>query len=286
MQQTKDLILTWMAGAEFCRSPFVKVFLASTKVLPPTVDVVVFTHDMPDDVRADLTGNAFTVKDISPHAVPFLCRDRYLVYWDYLLDVGHRYRYVLTTDSKDVLIQKNPFDWVEIWKERFRRVGGRNTFLENFVIFISEGLQLKDSPWNMKDQVEFQRDVFPPFMVHAPDNWVINSGLYLGCPEAIRNWFFLLWSVSMKSSGRATEQSTVNYLYNYLKEDETYSLTHPSHDTLCLTGEGLAKGFVKTAAFKDGQYQLLKEDESEPYFLVHQWDRLPERDSILSRFAS
>jgi hypothetical protein len=189
MQQTKDLVLTWIAGDEFSRSPYVKVFVKSLKRIE-NADIVCFTHRMPEEIRTWLKEESITVRTAPSTAVQQMARDRYLIYWDYLLDCGHRYRYVLSSDSKDVLVQKNPFDWVEGWKKRFDKIQGRKDFLNHFVILVSEGMQMKHSTWNRHEQVEFQRDVFPPFMVNKGESWVLNSGVHLGTPNAIKDYFF------------------------------------------------------------------------------------------------
>lgn len=285
MQQPKDLILTWMSGDKFCQSPYVKVFIKSLKRVE-NADVVCFTHQMPSDIRTLLKEESIIVRDVPPETVPFILRDRYMIFWDYLLDHGDRYRYVLSTDSKDVLVQRNPFDWVAEWKKRFDKISGRKNFLDRFVIFVSEGFQMKDSPWNKSEQFEFQRDILSPFMISREESWVLNSGVCLGTPDAIKNYFFLLWAVAIKNIGQCTDQACLNYLYNYLKEDETYSVTQPAHDTFCLTGEAIKEGFLTKTEFRDGMFGLVRNGQFESYFLVHQWDRLENADKVLSQFQS
>ena len=79
----------------------------------------------------------------------------------------------------------------------------------------------------------------------------------------------------MKTFGRCTDQATLNYLMNYLKEDATYSVSQPFNDTLCLHGEGVKEGFVKEPIVQDNKF--LSSYLDEPYCIVHQWDRLSDR---------
>ena len=84
-----------------------------------------------------------------------------------------------------------------------------------------------------------------------------------------------MWSVTMKTIGRCTDQATLNYLMVHLEEDATYSISKPINDTLCLHGEGVKEGFVKEPIIRHKEFFNSYLDE--PYCVIHQWDRLDDR---------
>ena len=105
----------------------------------------------------------------------------------------------------------------------------------------------------------------------------------MGTPEAIKNYFFTLWSIHMKSSGDCTDQAALNYLYRFLREDETYSVSQPFNDYLCLTGEGVRLNKVSVETNEESEICL----KDKPYCIVHQWDRFPEemREMIQEKWS-
>ena len=94
----------------------------------------------------------------------------------------------------------------------------------------------------------------------------------MGSPLAVQNHHFLLWTATMKSVGQITDQASLNYLYYWLEEDETYCVSSPHRDNLCITGEGIKEGHVPMPEFTDGKWR----GPNGPYHIVHQWDRVPE----------
>jgi hypothetical protein len=105
------------------------------------------------------------------------------------------------------------------------------------------------------------------------DKFVVNGGVSLGTWRALMDYHLLLWGTMLKSRGRCTDQAAINYLMTVLEHDETYSLSFPQHDWLCLTGEGVKEDVV-TPQFDDKG--VLMNPKGQPYCILHQWDRLPD----------
>ncbi len=274
MSKTRNLVLTWASGEGFCRQKGFEVYLKSLAAIP-NAKKVVFTHDMPDDICQMVEDHGAAVMMVPADEISsYIQRDRFYVYWQYLLEHGHKHPYVLATDSKDVLFQRNPFDWITVWQRRFTEIAGNHKFLDNFVILTSEGYKHKRSVWNLQEQFQFQSDVREPFRREMSDTYVLNSGVCLGTPDALKNYFFTLWAVHMKSFGACTDQAALNYLYRFLRDDETYSVSQPWSDTLCLTGEGVKQDWIPQPRIKDGMLWFPEERIDEPYYIVHQYDRL------------
>ena len=273
MFRKPHLAITYAAGDTFFEKPDFWVYLNSLCKLKNTAKVVL-THQMPDDVLQRIEAMHVNVRKVSPSKIQNICRDRHLAYWDFLLDEGHKYKYIMITDSRDVFVQEDPFEWIEHWKTRFQGVHGDLTFLSHFVILTSEGMRISDSGFNCIEQYEFQTDVPEMFHVEDRSREVVNGGVILGTHLAVQSHLYLMWLATLKSKGRITDQATLNYIFSHLEEDQTYSLSSPQRDWLCLTGEGVKEGFVQKPLLKDGKWCNPYLPDNPPYCLIHQWDRV------------
>jgi len=281
MIRKENLLLTYASGASLFETDTFWVYVRSLRNVP-NADYIMLTHDMPETVRERLLSAGVEVVDFPPEKVLYVLRERHLAYWEYLNDHGHKYRYVVASDCKDVMFQKSPFDWAENWKLRYDHISGPKKFLNHFVILISEGFKIPRSGFACIEHFEFERDVQLPFLKKDKDRWVVNGGTMLGTPKAMQDLFFLIWITTMKSIGRISDQATLNWLLYYLDQDETYSVCHPQHDNLCLVGEGIKEGVVKPV-LKDG---VLYNPKLQPYCILHQWERLDHlRKDILAQYV-
>lgn len=267
----ENLVLTYASGEDFFKLDSFWVFVKTLSRFK-NIDKVIITHDIPHKVCDCLYDFDFEIVNVS-HNSNNIMRDRHLGFWEYLNEHGHKYKYVGICDSKDVVFQQNPFDWIDNkWKPRFDNIKGNKNFLDNFVIVTSEGFRQSQSGFARIEDFVFQSDIPSEFVKENSNRWVINGGVIFGTPFALQNHEFLLWSVSVKTIGKCTDQASLNYLMNYLEKDETYSISQPFNDILCLHGEGVKEGFVKEPIVEDN---LLKSSYlKEPYFIIHQWDRL------------
>jgi len=280
MIRQRNLLLTYASGSSFFTETF-WVYVNSAQKNAPNSDLVIITHDMPEDVRLRLEDLDVEVADFPAEQMQYIYRDRHLAFWHYLNDHGHKYEFVLVADCKDVVFQKNPFDWVSSWRSRFDNLKGNLEFLKKFVILISEGFKMPASGFACIEHFEFERDVQLPFLKRDKDRWIVNGGTMMGTPSELQNLHFLIWITTMKSIGRITDQATLNWLLRYLEKDATYSVSHPSNDDLCLTGEGVKEGGVEPI-LKDG---MLHNPAGKPYHLIHQWERLDYlREEILAQY--
>jgi len=252
------------------------IYLNSIRRNIPDCDHVFLTHNLSEHQEDILLydDNIDVVR--VQHPIEHLFRDRHLAYRNYLLDHGHKYKYVLISDCRDVLVQKSPFEWIDKWKSRFDKIKGNHDFLNNFVIVTSEGFKMSRSGFATIENFKFERDISPSFRLDTKKRWVVNGGVSLGTPEALKNFHFLVWSLMSKNTQDYTDQAAINWLFQFLKDDESYSISFPQHDTLCLTGEGVKENILQPA-YDSGFIKNPSLDE--PYCLVHQWDRI-ENDSL------
>jgi hypothetical protein len=273
MFRKPNLAITYAAGETFFDKPDFWLYLESLCQIPDTTKVVI-THDMSEEVFQRIRDMHVNVHKVSSEKMKFISRDRHLATWDFLLDHGHKYKYVMITDSRDVYFQSSPFEWIEQWKSRFGNVHGDRGFLEHFIILTSEGFNISASGFNCIEQFEFQRDVPDSFKQEDRKRDVVNGGVLLGTPRAIQHHLYLMWVTTLKSIGTITDQAALNWMYHHLQEDDTYNLSDPKRDWLCVTGEGIKEGHVEMPLLKDGKWCNPYLDDSSPYCIIHQWDRV------------
>jgi hypothetical protein len=284
MIRKENLLLTYASGDTIFQEETFWVYVRSALRNVPEADVVILTHDMPEEIRDDLEDLGIIVSDFPKEEMFHLFRERHLAFWRYLNNHGHKYDYIFVSDCRDVMFQKSPFSWVDDWRERYDDIKGEHTFLERFVVLVSEGFKMQQSGFACIEHFEFERDVELPFLKKDKDRWIINGGTMLGTPRELQNFHFLIWAVTLKSIGRITDQATLNWLLYYLDKDEGYSISHPQHDHLCLTGEGVKEGGVEPI-LKEGV--LYNPKSNKPYCVIHQWDRLEHlEEDILAQYGS
>ena len=263
----ENLILTYACGNIFKQKSF-WIFVNSI-AKTDGVDLVILSHDIDLESKTKIENLGFFVVDIKRVLAP-LFRDRHLCFYEYLKENGRKYKHVLISDCRDVLLQSNPFDWIDLWKNRYDKIKGNRDFLNHFVVLTSEGFKRSKSGFACIEHFEFQKDVPSHHKKENNDRWVCNAGVVIGTSLAVQNYEMLIFMSSMKSLGNCTDQGALNYLLHILENDETYQISFPQHDTLCLTGEGVRTGDV-VPVFSDGK---VCNQKGEVYYLVHQWDRL------------
>ena len=269
------LAITYAAGETFFDKPDFWIYLESLCQFDDLTKVVI-THDMSDEVCQRIRDMHVNVHRVTPKLMKFISRDRHLATWDFLLEHGHKYKYVMITDSRDVYFQSDPFQWIDQWKSRFGDICGNQEFLDHFIVLTSEGFNISASGFNCIEQFEFQRDIPETFHQENRKREVVNGGVILGIPRAVQHHLYLMWISTLKSSGTITDQAALNWMYHHLQEDESYSLSSPQRDWLCVTGEGVKEGHVQMPIFKDGKWCNSYLKEQPPYCIVHQWDRVEE----------
>lgn len=283
MFRKDNLILTYGVGEALFNDPTFWVFVHSCQKFSPDADLVIITNDMSEEVRDRLSDLEVEVSDFPSHKMSSLYRDRHLAFYEYLNDHGHKYKHVLISDCRDVVLQRNPFEWRDEWRERYGSINGDKNFLDHFVAMTAEGHLMQKSGFACIEHFEFERNVPECFKKTDRQRYVINGGIFLGTPRAMQDWNFLIWTASLKSSERCTDQAAVNWLMYYLEDDDAYQVSFPQHDNLCLTGEGVKEGAVSPKLESGVAFN----HAGRPYYIVHQWDRIDGlKEEILAQYPS
>lgn len=263
-----DLFLTWASKCDNHNISDYLVYFKSLKNKAVASEAVCLTNDLAPEYESEISATGCRVKRMDFPCENVL-RDRWLHYWKYLSS-RHDHDCVLISDSRDVLVQGDPFLFLRrSWK--------------NQLIVTSEGFHHSQSDWNMLDQFEAQKSVGDFNRNHY--FWpVVNGGVVLGRNSFVKNFCFLVWSTVLRTHGACTDQGAINYLMSYLKEDSEYLIADPHDSLLCITGEGIKNNLLSfSPPFKDGK---ICNSDGQPYILFHQWDRTIFKEEILSSYGA
>jgi hypothetical protein len=264
-----DLFLTWASNCTNQNISEYLVYFHSLKNKAYGSEVVCLTNNLAPEHEDEIKATGCRVKRLDLPCENVL-RDRWLHYWKYLCSTSVDYDCVLISDSRDVLVQGDPFLFLRhAWKSK--------------LIVTSEGFHHSESQWNMVDQFEAQKSVGDFNRNHF--FWpVVNGGVVLGRSSFVKNFCFLIWSAVLRTRGACTDQGVINYLMSFLKEDPEYSIADPHNSLLCVTGEGIKQNLLKfKPIFHDGK---ICNSDGQPFILFHQWDRTNFKEEILSRHGA
>ena len=198
---------------------------------------------------------------------------RFFHLWQFLAN-SFRYDRVITTDVRDVIFQRNPSGWLDDYMYKSCQI-----------VAPSEGILYKDEPWNKDNMIQG----FGPYVAdYAKSHTVYNVGSIAGGADSIRDLSLLIFSMGQ---GRyiPNDQSSFGLLMN----GRLFNVVRASFKTAwcCQCGSTLEaeRQFVwphllePQPIIKDG---LAYTNEEILFYLVHQWDRVPElKEAIEKRYG-
>lgn len=199
--------------------------------------------------------------------------DRFMAMWQFLNSIESPYRYVISTDVKDVVFQYNPSDWLE-----------KN--LNNKKILVSsECLKYKDEDWGNSNL----HIAYPHLYENNCNNTIYNAGTMAGEFDYIKDLFFHIFNLSLIGGDPQPDQAAMNILVHTQPfKDCTYKANQ--EDGWCCQ-----LGTTLDPKIKDKYAPFLLEpvpnfvgdtfisSTDEPYCLVHQYDRVPEIKEIIEK---
>lgn len=217
-------------------------------------------------------GDIVTPQNNAPHV------ERFFYIWNFLNSAKEQYDNVITTDTRDVLFQSDPSQWL------------RDNVTSSLLVASSEGMRYKNEPWSNNNLLE----TFGPFFHDKlKERFIFNVGVVAGDFEYVKGLMLMIFQMSINRPIPIVDQAVYNFLIN----------TPPyNSDTLfvrCADNWAINLGTTVEAVkcgsgdlglnFKDkvDEYLKLFEDEQpvidkgivknskgEPYCIVHQYDRV------------
>jgi len=191
----------------------------------------------------------------------------------YQLLKDNLYRYVITTDVKDVVFQQNPSIWLE-----------DNFTDSDDLIFSSESMKYKDEPWGNQNLMEtFGPQIYEDFK----NNTIFNVGVLAGRGYAMRDLMMNIFASCMHRPIKICDQSTFNFLISQHPYLKTSKYTKSEDGWACQLGttadpskiDQFRPFLLEPSPKLEGDKVLTSEGIE--YTIVHQYDRVPEWKKVI-----
>jgi len=255
------------------------VVLVGTNIKKETIDKLTSLG-----VKLSLYGNKTESGDVEskgglpPHV------ERFFYIWDYLQKTKEKYNYVITTDTRDVIFQKDPNEWLE------------NNMKFHEIVASSEGMRYKNEPWGNKNLFHAFGGYFHNIM---KNNMIYNVGVIAGTQDQVKSLLLMIFQLSLGRPIQIVDQAVYNFILTIPSINKETFFTGPS-DTWAInlgtTHEAVKAGSGDLGAqalsnpngmkeylmnYEDIQPKFLDDGSvvnniGNKYTLVHQWDRVPE----------
>ena len=149
-------------------------------------DIYAFVRD--DQARAFRYPHQFTI-----------VVQRFYHMWEYLNSLPlDQYRYVITTDVKDVVFQSNPVDWLS------------SNIDDKKICVSSESIHYRNEPWGNDNMA----NSFPMIHGFMADKPIWNCGVLAGEVKTMKDLFLNIFLVSLGNPVYNPDQAALNVLLN------------------------------------------------------------------------
>lgn len=227
-------------------------------------DIVLIAVDAPKPLIDTLSENGVIVIPVTKQNDMMIHMLRFVYIYDYLNKHVGEYRNVVSTDVRDVIFQKNPFD---------------HYLMGSDIIASSEAILIKDEPWNRDNIIKNYGEYF---YNSVKDKQVYNVGILAGTADHVCDLCFHIYQMSLGRPDWVADQAAYNVLiaHNPWKEfvykaglSEAWAINaHVTNkpDQMEQFSPFLLEGRPR---MEDG---LVVNEAGVPFTIVHQYDRVPE----------
>jgi len=204
--------------------------------------------------------------------------ERFLHLWYLLKRFRGQYRYVITTDVKDVIFQTNPSEWLE------KNIGDKE------INVACESIRYKDEAWGTNN---LMKSFGALIHEECNENLIYNAGTISGKFDTMIDLFLNIYMISNSTQhfiegGGGPDQAALNVLLNMksYKDITNFAMSEDGYAAqLGTTGPQIAKNYGDKLVEKS---PILKDDmictsEGIPFSIVHQYDRVPEWKKMIEK---
>jgi hypothetical protein len=220
--------------------------------------------------RLNADGDMVAPNNNAPHV------ERFFYLWNFLETTKEEYNNVITTDVRDAVFQKNPSDW---FVDRF-----------HFLYASSEGMRYKNEPWGNKNLL----DTFGPYFHNIlKENIIYNVGVLAGEFNTIKGLLSFIFHLSVNRPIQIVDQAVFNFIISsapfkfdtdFMTNEDGWAIQLGTTLGAVKSGKGdLGMMFKQDPSKYEAIYEdvqpliedgVVKTPAGEPYFIVHQYDRV------------
>ena len=191
----------------------------------------------------------------------------------YKLLKDNDYRFVITTDVKDVIFQKNPVEWLK-----------ENLSQQEDLVFSSESMKYKDEPWGRENLTQcYGQGIYEDFK----NNTIFNVGVLAGYGYAMKDLVLQLFLNCINRPIPIVDQAVFNVMISRHPYLSSSRYTASEDGWVCQLGTTADPS--KIESFRP--YLLepspkLEDDKvltstGKEFIIVHQYDRVPEWKKVI-----
>ena len=264
----KDLIIG--AFSNYKDYDVLKPWVQSIKDTDFNGDIVLIAIDTSPELIARLEAEGVKVLPYAKQNNMMIHMLRFVYIYDYLSKNEKEYRYVITTDVRDVVFQSNPFGLLD------NRVSAG---CPAKIIAASEAILIKDEAWNRGNII---KNFGQYFYDKIKDNPVCNVGVFGGRSDYVRDMCFYIYQLSLNRPDWVADQAAYNMLLNMSPWKQVTS-TATLATAWALNAHVTSKPdqldefgpflLEERPYMQDG---IVRNSFGLPFAIVHQYDRVPE----------
>lgn len=282
----KDLIIGCITDYDWDK---IKYWVNSIEKSGFTGDKSMIIYNCSYETAKKLTDRHFTIyafgKDDTKNSLVFpgqlsIVVQRFFDIWQYLtsLENSTKYRYVITTDVKDVVFQSNPSDWLE------------QNLQDKKLLVSAESLKYQNETWGLNNM----HRSFPMMFNYMFDKPIYNCGVLAGEMSAIKDLALNLYLIcnglpGQIQGGGGPDQAALNIL---LQTDLYKNITKYARSEdgwACQAGttvdptkiDNFRPHLLEAEPKWNGEYATTSTGQR--HVVLHQWDRIPNWKPIIEQ---
>jgi hypothetical protein len=249
----------------------IKPWVLSIEETMPDAHRVMCVSNINQETRDWLKEKKFELVEMPQANIPVHVL-RFLSIYEYLRNNWAKYDYVITTDVKDVIFQKDPFEWMD-----YNNVGRSTVKL----VAPSEAMYYKDEPWNRDNLRAAYGDYFYETLGFK-NMQICCCGVIGGTSEYVKDLVFNMFANGINRPIPIVDQAVFNMLINTQPyKDVTYTAPMSTGWTL---QAGTMNDPTKVEEFKPFWTELAPTfinnkfvtAAGNEFCIIHQYDRVPE----------
>ena len=174
------------------------IVLVATNMSKETIDKVTA-----EGVKLELYGQMQEDGSIKAHGNGAPHVERFFYLWNFLRTKKDAYRFVVVTDTRDVVFQSDPMFWLE------KTISTTSWD----IIASSEGMRYEDEPWGNRNLLEAFGPYFHKLYKSCP---IYNVGVIGGYCDYVCDLFFMIFQMSINRPIPIVDQAVFNVIINQM----------------------------------------------------------------------
>lgn len=189
--------------------------------------------------------------------------ERFIAMYSLLLNKGiqSEYRYILATDVKDVVFQRNPSQYMMMFES---------------VVVTSENIKYQDEDWGRNNM----QTSYPHMYDRMKDQVIYNAGVIGGPLIDIRDFFLHIYHLSLIGQDSQPDQAAMNILLNTVPFD--MSAVFNSENSKWAINLGTSWADNVKDKYHDRLVNGFTSDISN-FCIIHQWDRVSSLKPLIEK---